>query len=230
MQIAGLQKVTLVDFPGVVAATVFTRGCSFRCPFCHNPELVLPDQFSPLLEEDEIINFFESRKGKLQGVCITGGEPLMHGDIGLFVKKIKNIGLKVKLDSNGSFPDKLEKLIKEGNLDYIAMDIKSSLMGYGGACGVKSSTLNEKMQKSIKMIMDSGVDYEFRTTVCHPLHSVNDFFGIGELIRGANKYYIQNFVSSKHVDGEAKFEPFSEKELNQAMGIMQEYVILAQIR
>lgn len=276
MQIAGLQKITLVDYPGVIAATIFTRGCSFRCPFCHNPELVLPDQFSPLMDEDEIIDFFASRVGKLQGICITGGEPLLQSDINGFIKKIKELGLKVKLDTNGSFPDKLEELIKEGNLDYIAMDIKTSPGKYpslvfdnfqfsplrssnftGQAISDKgsnakmindtindqckmSSTLrdepsgsdsNEKndklirdISKSIELIMNSGIDYEFRTTVCHPLHEVSAFEGIGQLIKGARLFNIQNFVASKHVDSHTKFKPFTDLELEQAQKIVKKYV------
>lgn len=237
MQISGLQKITLVDFPGVIAATVFTRGCSFRCPFCHNPELVVPEQFSPIMPTDEILEFIKSRQGKLGGICITGGEPLLHSDINGFISQIKNYGLKVKLDTNGSFPEKLNELISEGNLDYIAMDIKTTLEKYSSVVNPKSENRNSKndklqinVKKSIDLIMNSGVDYEFRTTVCHPLHEVSDFEGIGKIIKGAKRYYIQNFVASKHVDSHTKFKPFSDTELDKALNIMKKYIINTEIR
>jgi len=244
MQIAGIQKMTLVDFPNRVAATVFTRGCNFRCPFCHNPELVIPEQYSPLLEEQEIFNFLERRYGKLTGLCITGGEPLLQPDIETFIPHMKALGFDIKLDTNGSFPDKLERLIKAGDLDYIAMDIKSSLSKYSTTTGCHSrgggnlkisnrvgdDILQSKIKKSIQSIMSSGVDYEFRTTICHPLHEVKDFEEIGQLIKGAKKYFIQNFVRSKHIDEHQKFEPFGDKELKEVQKIMAGYVKEARVR
>ncbi|MCX6808751.1 MAG: anaerobic ribonucleoside-triphosphate reductase activating protein [Candidatus Berkelbacteria bacterium] len=252
MKISGIQKLTLVDFPGRVAATIFTQGCSFHCPFCHNPELVLPEKFEPCLDEGQVFDFFEKRYGKLTGICITGGEPLLQKDIGQFIAHIKALGFDVKLDTNGSFPDRLKEMIDLGDLDYIAMDIKSSLAKYALTTQVKSQNntvistfleptggriernekshhngtadLNEKIKKSIKLIMESGIKYEFRTTICHPLHEVKDFEEIGKMIRGADKYYLQNFVHSKHVDESTGFQPFSDFELKESLKIMKKYV------
>jgi pyruvate formate lyase activating enzyme len=228
MQIAGIQKFTLVDFPGKIAATVFTRGCSFRCGFCHNPELVLPEEFIPLMDEEEIMKFFEKRVGQLQAVCITGGEPTLQADIIPFIQKMKKLGYAIKLDSNGSFPTVLEKIIQTGLIDYIAMDIKASPEKYSLVTntGIKVSDV----KKSIKLIMESGIDYEFRTTVCHLLHKVSDFEEMGELIKGAKRYYIQNFVQSKHIDEHQKFKPFTDEELQKAKKIMEKYCKEAEIR
>lgn len=261
MQIAGIQKTTLVDFPGKVAATIFTRGCTFRCGFCHNPELVLPEKFIPLLDENELFDFFQKRAGKLQGVCITGGEPTMQKDLPQFIKKLKDLGYAVKLDSNGSLPDVLEKLIAAGNIDYIAMDIKAAPSKYLETAGIQNSKIknqndNSKLknditdlsfrprehcrtvgeiflkniQDSIFMIQNSGLDYEFRTTVCHPLHEVADFGEIGQMIKGTPRYFIQNFVRSKHNDETTKYSPFSDEELEKARITMKKYVGEVEIR
>lgn len=230
MEIAGLQKMTLVDFPGRVAATVFTRGCSFRCPFCHNPELVLPEKFNPIIPEEQIFTFLESRIDKLDGVCITGGEPLINNDIDRFISHLKAIGFAVKLDTNGSFPEKLKKIIKDGDIDYIAMDIKSPIDNYQSIAKSKIKDQKLKIMKSIRLIMDSGIDYEFRTTVVKPFHKIEDFEKIGELIKGAKRYFIQNFASSKQVDSRMKFEPFTDKELAAAKKIMKKYVKEVSIR
>ncbi|MFA7253169.1 MAG: anaerobic ribonucleoside-triphosphate reductase activating protein [Patescibacteria group bacterium] len=253
MNIAGIQKLTLVDFPGHVAATVFTRGCTFRCPFCHNPELVVPEQFSPLLSEKQIFDFLESRYGKLTGICLTGGEPTMQKDCDQFISHMKALGFDMKLDTNGSNPKMLEKIIKDGDVDYIAMDIKGTLEKYPQIINYQLSIINngignleiEKLsenwklknenlisniQKSIKLIMSSGIDYEFRTTICHPIHEVEDFYGIGELIKGAKRYFIQQFVKSKHVDAHQNFEPFTDSEIAKSLDIIQQFVKSAEVR
>jgi len=222
MQIAGIQKTTLVDYPGKVAATIFTRGCSFRCGFCHNPELVIPEQFNPLILEEEILSFLNTRIGKLEAVCITGGEPTIQPDINEFIRKVKEMGFLVKLDTNGSRPTGLEPLIADGNIDYIAMDIKSSPSKYELTAGVK--VIVENISKSIEMIMNSGIDYEFRTTVCHPLHEVEDFKEIGKLIHGAKRYYIQNFLKTKQINEKENYEPFSDEELERSEKTMRQYV------
>lgn len=247
MQIAGIQKLTLVDFPGRVAATVFTRGCSFRCGFCHNPELVIPEEFNPIIDEKILFEFLKTRYGKLTGICITGGEPCLQPDIAEFITHMKALGFEVKLDTNGSFPASLEQIIKDGDIDYIAMDIKGTLKKYPqissyqlpitnkGIDNLKIEKLNENwklkndnllsnIQKSIELIMNSGVDYEFRTTVCHPLHAVSDFEEIGAMIKGAPKYFIQNFVHSKSIDESTDFKPFTDEELAAAKEIMERYV------
>ncbi|MFA5926640.1 MAG: anaerobic ribonucleoside-triphosphate reductase activating protein [Patescibacteria group bacterium] len=224
MIIAGLQKTTLVDYPGKVAATVFTRGCTFRCPFCHNPELVLPEKFLPEMDLEEFFDFLKSRRGRLEAVCITGGEPMMFADIGEFIVRMKDLGYLVKLDTNGSFPDRLEAVIKEGAVDYIATDIKAPLKRYREVSRSLIQNLEEKVTRSIDLIMNSGIDYEFRTTIAKPLHSMGDFDGMGEMITGARLYFIQNFVQSKHNDEAMKMQPFSGEELEQAKLIMQRYV------
>jgi len=222
MQIAGIQKITLVDFPGHVAATIFTRGCSFRCPFCHNPELVLPEKYSALLDEQQVFDFLETRYGKLTGICITGGEPLMQPDIDTFISHLKALSFDVKLDTNGSYPDMLEKIIKDGDVDYIAMDIKASPDKYATAAGTKIKIADIK--KSIKLVMDSGIDYEFRTTVCKPIHEVADFEDLGKMIKGAKRYFLQNFVQSKHVNSTKEYLPLSKDDLLEAKKIMEGYV------
>ncbi len=200
MIIGGVQKLTLIDYPGYIAATVFTVGCNFRCPFCHNPELVSNLEFraSNFLEE----NFFEflaERKGKLEGVCITGGEPTIQPDIVDFVKKIKNLGYKVKLDTNGARPDVLRKLLSEKTgllpagrlLDFVAMDIKNSLENY--AKTTNSNVDVERIRLSVELIRNSGIDYEFRTTVVPGLHKESDFAKIGKWLEGSKKYVLQVF-------------------------------------
>jgi len=235
---------TLVDFPGHVAATIFTRGCSFHCGFCHNPELVIPDQFIDLLDNQQLFDFLKKRYGKLSGVCITGGEPCMQPDIGEFITHMKALGFDVKLDTNGSFPDRLEKILQDGDVDYIAMDVKTALDKYpevvfSQGSGVRGQTNelqtpNSKLQtdikRSIKLIMDSGVDYEFRTTVCHPLHEVSDFKKIGEMIKSAKKYYLQNYVHTKQINDRDIYTPFTDEELEAAKKIMTNYVQKAEIR
>lgn len=239
MHIAGLQRTTLVDYPGKVAATVFTRGCSFRCPFCHNPELVLPVKFIPLLDEKEIWEFFKKRRYQLQGVCITGGEPTIQKDLPEFIQKLKDLGYAIKLDTNGSMPSVVEALIKNGNIDYIAMDIKTTLNKYSKvALNNKLKIINQKDKsklknniiKSIGLIMESGIDYEFRTTVVHPIHEVSDFEEIGKLLKGAKRYYIQNFVRSKHVDEHQKFEPFTDQEFKDIKKIVMKYINKVMVR
>lgn len=228
MLIGGLQKTTLVDYPGKVAATVFTLGCSFRCHFCHNPELVLPEQFNKLIPEKEVLDFFANRVGKLEGVCITGGEPTIQKDIVDFMLKLKELGYLVKLDTNGTMPLVVKKILAAGAVDYFAMDIKGPAEKYT-AITAKDNFI-EAIKESIQTISLSGIPYEFRTTIAKPLHEVNDFHGIGELINGADKYYIQNFVLSKQVDDKMTLKPFSEAELNDGLKIISGYVKEAYIR
>ena len=172
MKIQAIQKLTLLDFPGRVACTVFTVGCNLRCPFCHNASLVRGGDGN-FLTEDEVFSFLGKRKGVLDGVCITGGEPLINEDIGAFTEKIRAVGYAVKLDTNGTFPDRLEALISGGLIDYIAMDIKSSPDSYDTLCGVGVDI--EKIKSSVALIKSSGIPHEFRTTVVKGLHTPEDF-------------------------------------------------------
>ncbi len=222
MKIGGLQRTTLVDYPGKVAATVFTQGCNFRCPYCHNPELVLPERFEAPLPTEDFFSFLASRQGKLDAVCITGGEPTVQPDLASFIARIKELGFLVKLDSNGSRPDLLAKILAGGNVDYVAMDVKAPLEKYSEVAGI-SPFLVKQIEKSITVIMESGVDYEFRTTVMHPLLDVNDIEIIGGSIRGAKRYFLQNYQKSKQVSSDT-FTPFTPGELAISKCIMETYV------
>ena len=195
MNIQGLQKLTLLDFPGKVACTVFTGGCNFRCPFCHNASLVTDCSSTASVTEDELLSFLKKRQGILDGVCITGGEPLLNRDIPEFIKKIRALGFAVKLDTNGSFPELLEKLISDDLVDYVAMDIKNSKEKYGITIG-KPDFDTSPICRSVEILKQGSVDYEFRTTVTEQFHSVEDFEAIGEWLSGCSKYYLQNFVDS----------------------------------
>ena len=195
MILGGLQKLTLLDFPGVVACTVFTVGCNLRCPFCHNPALVFNPDADMRISEDELFAFLRKRQGILDGVAITGGEPLLQSDIGEFIAKIKSMGYKVKLDTNGTFPDRLEKILSEGNVDYVAMDLKNTFDKYPKTVGIDSFDI-ELIKKSIRVIQESGVVYEFRTTVVSPLHEASDFENIAKQVEGTENYFLQGFVDS----------------------------------
>ena len=196
MKIHGLSKTTLLDYPGHLACTVFTGHCNFRCPFCHNGELVLCPDSEPGIPEEDFFDFLESRKKRLEGVAITGGEPTVNADIDEFIQKIKERDLLVKLDSNGTRPDILIKLIDNSLVDYVAMDIKSSKEGYPAACGLKSMDLAH-VEESVSILMNSGIEYEFRTTVMKELHSEKEFRGIAEWIKGCSNYYLQSYRPSE---------------------------------
>lgn len=203
MLLGGYQKLTLIDYPGKLAATVFTVGCNFRCPFCHNPELVDSRQFTVNGDlEREFFKFLKSRKGKLEGVCITGGEPLIQPDIINFIKKIKKLGFLVKLDTNGSRPDVLKKIIEGKLVDYIAMDIKNSKKRYSETCGYETDI--GRLELSVDLIRNSGIDYEFRTTVVPGIHTEKDFTDIAEWISGAKNYYLQEYREIKILDPNLK--------------------------
>lgn len=197
MVIGGLQKLTLIDYPGKIACTVFTVGCNFRCPFCHNPELVDLAGCQNIINETDFFDFLKSRQSLLDGICITGGEPTLHHDLPNFLKKIKELGFLVKLDTNGTDPDVLENLFKNGLIDYIAMDIKTSLSSYEKVVGAKVNL--EKIKKSRQFIMGSGLDYEFRTTVVPGLHAEADIMAIAKELSGAKKYYLQQFRPGEKV-------------------------------
>lgn len=199
MKIGGYQKLTLIDYPGKIATTVFTVGCSFKCPFCHNPELVIKSEFLPWEGvEEEFFQHLEKRKGKLDGVCITGGEPTIQPDIIEFIEKIKNMGYLVKLDTNGTRPDVLKKLYDLKLLDFVATDIKNAPERYNDTVGLKANM--ENVKKSVAMIMNSGVPYEFRTTVVPGIHREKDFDAIADWIDGADAYYLQEYRSGKTID------------------------------
>lgn len=240
MIIGGLEKLTLLDYPDHLAAIIFTQGCNFRCHFCYNPMLVLPREgmdvknkeekgFSTLSTEDLFL-FLKERFGRLEGVVITGGEPTLHSDLPSFIKQIKDIGYLVKLDTNGTNPEMVKELIKEKLIDYIAMDLKAPLDKYEETVSVKVDCDNIK--NSVKIIMESGLPYEFRTTVVPGLLVKEDFHKMGELIKGASKWYLQNFKSDTDlVDASYKTQKgYTAKEMAEFAAIGREYVKLCEVR
>lgn len=192
MVISGMQKLTLLDYPGKTACLLFTQGCNFRCPFCHNKDLLENNKPDLPVSEEEVFNYLNKRQGILDGVCITGGEPLLQKDIESFIKKIKDMGFKVKLDTNGSCPATLKKLLDNNLLDYIAMDVKDDFSSYDKTSGIAAINI-ENIKKSIDIIENSNVEYEFRTTVVKELHDYNHLEHICEYIGKNAKYYIQNY-------------------------------------
>ncbi|MBW2076744.1 MAG: anaerobic ribonucleoside-triphosphate reductase activating protein [Deltaproteobacteria bacterium] len=224
MLIGGLQRFSLIDYPGKICAIVFTQGCNLRCPYCHNPELVETKPSGlQAVTQDEVVSFLEARRGKLDAVTITGGEPLLQSDIGAFLSSVKSLGYLVKLDTNGSFPSRLETILRANAADYIAMDIKAPLDKYEQV--VRRSIDTGRILSSIKLIMDCGLAYEFRTTVVKALLGKDDFVKIGELIKGSRLYVLQRFVASKLLDDRfLDADTFSEDELNSIRCLMEGYV------
>jgi pyruvate formate lyase activating enzyme len=194
MQINGFQKLTLLDFPGKVACIVFTPGCNFRCPFCHNASLVTHID-GESIEEEEILSYLKKRQGLLDGVVVTGGEPTLQGDLADFLGKVKALGYAVKLDTNGTSPEKLKILVEKGLVDYVAMDIKNTAAKYPVTAGCGSAVLG-KVEESIDFLLADTVDYEFRTTVTAELHTPQDIGDIAKRIKGAKRYFLQNFIDS----------------------------------
>ena len=184
---------TMLDYPTKIACTIFTHGCNLRCPFCHNARLVVrePDLF----DENEILSYINKRRGVLDGVCISGGEPMLQYDLFDFMKKVKDMGMLIKLDTNGCFPDKLSDAINSGLVDYVAMDIKNCKDKYALTAGLDNMDIS-KIEKSVDILMSGKIDFEFRTTVTRELHTPADFVKIGEWIKGNEKYYIQSFIDS----------------------------------
>ncbi len=231
MKIGGLQKFSLIDYPGKIAAIVFTQGCNFRCPYCYNPELVEPARFVEPLEENDIFSFLEIRRGKLDGVVITGGEPTLQPDLLDFICRVRELGYCVKLDTNGSNPEVLESLIARGVLDYIAMDIKAPLTGRKSdpenryASVTRSSVKSEDIRRSINLILLSGIDHEFRTTVTTGCLQRADFVNMAKAIKGAQKYALQKFVPAKVLDTDLlNTKPPSDEDLDDLRKALGKYV------
>ena len=191
----GFQKTTLLDFPGKVACTVFTHGCNLLCPFCHNALLVNRGDQLPTFDETEILAYLQKRKGIIDGICVSGGEPLLHPELESFLRKVKEIGLLVKLDTNGTMPDRMIRLIEAGLVDYVAMDVKNSKEKYALTAGVPFVDL-EKIEESIAYLIKGRIPYEFRTTVVKELHTQKDIQDISRMIAGAKSYYLQGFIDS----------------------------------
>ena len=209
MKIHGLQKMTLLDFPGHVACTVFLGGCDLRCPFCHNFDLAT-GKTPPVLEEEELFFFLTKRRGLLDGVAITGGEPCLHRDLPDFVAKIRELGYPVKLDTNGTHPVVLKEILERGLADYVAMDVKNTPAKYALTAGLDRMDLTP-VRESISLLLSSGIDFEFRTTVVDELHEVRDFEEIGRWIRGAEKYFLQCFTDRDTVPFAGLSAPSAEK-------------------
>ncbi|MBR3311732.1 MAG: anaerobic ribonucleoside-triphosphate reductase activating protein [Solobacterium sp.] len=227
MKIYGLQKMTLLDFPGHVACTVFLGGCDFRCPYCHNFELA-DGTAKPVMEEEEFLSFLKKRQGLLDGVAITGGEPCLYKDLPELVKKIRELGFMVKLDTNGYHPQLLKQILDEKLIDYAAMDIKNSPEKYAVTCGVESVDM-DTIRTSINLLMESGIDYEFRTTVVEEFHEAADFEEMGKMIRGAKWYFLQSFTDRDSVPFGNLHAP-SKESLEQYLSIMKKYVPDSSIR
>ena len=227
MKIHGLQKMTLLDYPGTVACTVFLGGCDFRCPYCHNAELLDPD-FPPLMDETELLAFLKKRQGLLDGVCITGGEPLLRQDLPELLKNIRALGYRIKLDTNGSQPRRLKTVLDGGLADYVAMDIKNSPARYGETVG-RESFDPTPIRESAALLMAGGTDYEFRTTVVSGLHTEEDIREIGRWIAGAKRYFLQPFTDRETVPQAGLSAPTPEQ-LDRFLAIAREFVPETQLR
>ena len=226
---AGLQKLTLLDYPGKVACTLFTRGCNFRCPFCHNAALVTRAEEQRMYDNAEILAFLKKRIGVLDGVAITGGEPTLMSGLYGFINEVKNMGYAVKLDSNGTRPDVLRKLIDDGLIDYVAMDIKNSREKYAYTCGLPENFDLSKIDESIALLMEGKVDFEFRTTVAMPFHEESDFVKIGEWLRGDEKFFLQQFKDSGDIIGK-EISSFNESDMEKFLNLLLPFVPNAQLR
>lgn len=221
MKIYGLQKLTLLDFPGKTACTIFTAGCQLRCPFCHNAALAFGDPGQPH-DEEEVLQFLNKRQGLLDGVCLTGGEPLLNPDLADFLVKVRQLGFSIKLDTNGFSPDRLASLLERKLVDYVAMDIKSSPQGYAKACGLSAVDM-QPIRKSIALLMDGGIEYEFRTTVVKGIHTESDIEDAAKLIAGAKQYFLQQYVDPGD-QGHSGWEAFSPEEMRRFAAVAKPYV------
>lgn len=211
MQIQGLQKISLLDYPKHIACTVFTFGCNFHCPFCHNASLVLPEKMiSDSIAEESFFEFLNSRKNKLEAVCISGGEPLLQKDIVPFIERIKDLGFLVKLDTNGYLPARLEDLVNQKIIDYVAMDIKNSPEKYASTAGITHFNI-EKINESISFLLSKAVPYEFRTTIVDNFHTEKDIELMAQWIQGDSTYYLQQFVDSGDIIQKGLQSPSVEK-------------------
>ena len=227
MNIHGLQKMTLLDFPGAVACTVFLGGCDFRCPYCHNAELLDPN-FPPLMDETELLAFLKKRQGLLDGVCITGGEPLLRQELPTLLGEIRALGYKIKLDTNGAHPAQLRRILDAGLADYVAMDIKNSPERYAETIGRAQFDVTP-IRESVRLLMAGDTDYEFRTTVVAELHGEEDIRAIGRWIAGARRYFLQPFTDRETVPLAGLSAP-TQAQLDRFLAIAREFVPETQLR
>ena len=227
MNIHGLQKMTLLDYPGVVACTVFLGGCDLRCPYCHNAELLDPN-FPPLMDETELLAFLKKRQGLLDGVCITGGEPLLRQELPTLLGEIRALGYKIKLDTNGAHPAQLRRILDAGLADYVAMDIKNSPERYAETIGRAQFDV-APIRESVRLLMAGDTDYEFRTTVVAELHGEEDIRAIGRWIAGARRYFLQPFTDRETVPLAGLSAP-TQAQLDRFLAIAREFVPETQLR
>lgn len=222
MQIYGFNKTTLLDYPEHVAATVFTGGCNFRCPFCHNGGLVLSPNPEERIEEEEVLSYLKKRQGILEGICITGGEPTLQKDLRNFICKVKDMGYLVKLDTNGYRPQVMWDLMQEGLLDYVAMDIKASKENYAVAAGVEGLDIS-RIEESVGILKGDKVPYEFRTTVVKGIHSIEEFEEIGQFLAGSRAYYLQQYRENDNVIVQG-YDAFSKAEMESMALLARKYI------
>ena len=225
----GFQKMTLLDFPGKVACTLFTGGCNMRCPFCHNALLVKEAAELQEISEETILSYLKKRQGILDGVAITGGEPLLWPDLPLFIEKVRALGFLVKLDTNGTKPAFLKQLVEGGLVDYVAVDIKNSKEKYAETCGIPGFSI-QPVEDTVSFLLEGHVPYEFRTTVVSEYHEVSDFAKIGEWIRGAERYFLQEFVSQEELVGNRELHAVKKETMKEMLRTIRPYVKEASIR
>lgn len=230
MLLLGLQKLTLLDYPDKMACTVFTGGCNFRCPFCHNASLVVPERVggSEALSEDEFFSFLSHRRGILEGVCVSGGEPTLHADLPDFLGRIKALGFCVKLDTNGYRPEMLRRLIEAGLVDFVAMDIKNSRESYGKTVGISGFDVSP-IEMSVEILKNSGIPFEFRTTLVRGLHTPEDLASIGRWIGGVDRYFLQTFKDSGDILSSG-LDAFQKEETEALAALLYNFIPNAQIR
>ena len=230
MLISGLQKMTLLDYPGLVACTVFTGGCNFRCPFCHNASLVLPEELQAADGGVEaVLSFLKKRQGLLDGVAVTGGEPLLHADMADFLREVKTLGYRVKLDTNGSFPDRLQSLVEEGLVDRVAMDIKNAPALYARTAGLETMDM-AAVARSKDYLLSGAVEYEFRTTVVRGLHTRESLVEAARWIAGAQAYFLQQFKDSGALIDGSGLGAFSDDEMRALLTAVREVLPVAELR
>lgn len=230
MKVTGIQKLTLLDYPGVVACTVFTAGCNFRCPFCHNAMLVLPEQIDDeCLTDDEVFGFLKKRRGVLDGVAVTGGEPLLHADMPEFLARVKELGYKIKFDTNGSNPELLSEIVKNKLVDRVAMDIKNAPEEYARTIGLKSFDI-APVERSKEMLLRGDIDYEFRTTVVKGIHTKESLIGAAKWIEGAKEYYLQQFKDSGNLILPDGLSAYDEKQMHALADAVRDYVPTVEVR
>ena len=227
MDLQGLQKLTLLDYPGKVACTVFLGGCNLRCPFCHNGELVL-EPGPAALSQEELLTFLGRRRSLLDGVCITGGEPTLRPDLPQLLRAVKELGFLVKLDTNGGFPRRLEAILAEGLVDYVAMDVKNSPQRYPETAGVPGLDV-APYRESVALLLEGRVDYEFRTTVVREFHDQASFQAIGPWLKGAKRYFLQSFVDRDTVL-QTGLHPCSRVQLEDFANLVRPYVSQVELR